>query len=166
MKQYLEAGVVATTHGIRGEIKINPWSDGPEFLKRFSRVFIEGKEYKLSSARAHKSQTLVKLEGIDDVDQAMRLRGKVVSICRGDVELEAGTYFVQDLIGLAVFDRRTQTTVGKLCEVLNLPAGDVYVVRDGERESMIPVNPVFVKEPDLENGVIYVETIKGMLGNE
>ena len=56
--------------------------------------------------------------------------------------------------------------MGKLCEVLNLPAGDVYVVRDGERESMIPVNPVFVKETDLENGVIYVETIKGMLGNE
>lgn len=166
MKQYLEAGVVATTHGVRGEIKVTPWSDGPEFLKRFSRVFIDGREYKLLSARVHKSQTLLLLEGVSDVDQAMRLRGKMVSICRDDVKLEEGTYFVQDLIGLQVYDRRTQAVIGKLAEVLNLPAGDVYVIRDGERESMIPVNPVFIKETDLEKSLIYVETIKGMLGDD
>lgn len=166
MKQYLEAGVVATTHGVRGEIKVNPWSDGPEFLKRFSRVFINGHEYRLLSARAHKSQTLIQLEGVCDVDQAMRLRGKVVYICRDDIKLEEGTYFVQDLIGFQVYDWRTQAVIGKLEEVLNLPAGDVYVIRAGERECMIPVNPVFVKETDLENAVLYVETIKGMLGDD
>lgn len=166
MKQYLEAGVVATTHGVRGEIKINPWSDGPDFLKKFSRVFIGGREYRLLSARAHKSQTLLQLEGVTDVDQAMRFRGKVVSICREDITLEEGKYFVQDLVGLQVFDRRTQAFIGRLHEVLNMPAGDVYVIHDGEREYMIPVNPVFVKEMDMENGVIYVETIRGMLSDD
>ena len=166
MKQYLEAGVIASTHGVHGEMKLNPWSDGPAFLKQFSRVFIDGKEYKLLAARPQKSQTIVKLEGIDDIDAAMRYKGKVVSIAREDAKLEDGKYFVQDLIGLKVYDRRTQAEIGKLHEVLNLPAGDVYVVRDGEQEAMIPVNPVFIKETDLEKGVIEVETIKGMLGNE
>lgn len=166
MKKYLEAGVIASTHGVHGEMKLNPWSDGPAFLKQFSRVFIDGKEYKLLSARPQKSQTIVKLEGIDDIDAAMRYKGRVVSIDRADAKLEEGTYFVQDLIGLSVYDRRTQTGIGRLAEVLNLPAGDVYVVRDGEKEAMIPVNPVFIKETDLEKGVIEVETIKGMLENE
>ena len=166
MKQYLEAGVVATTHGVRGEIKVNPWSDSPEFLKRFSRVFIDGRAYKLLSARAHKSQTLIQLEGVCDVDQAMRLRGKIVSICRDDIALEEGTYFVQDIIGLQVYDLRTQTVIGAVRDVLTLPAGDVYVIGDDKRESMIPVNPVFIKQTDLEKGIITVETIKGMLENE
>ena len=166
MKKYLEAGVIASTHGVHGEMKLNPWSDGPAFLKQFSRVFIDGKEYTLLAARPQKSQTIVKLEGIDDIDAAMRYKGKVVSIAREDAKLEEGTYFVQDLIGLTVYDRRTQAKIGKLHEVLNLPAGDVYVVRDGETEAMIPVNPVFIKHTDLEKGVIEVETIKGMLGNE
>jgi len=166
MKQYLEAGVIAATHGVHGEMKLNPWSDGPAFLKQFSRVFIDGKEYKLLSARPQKSQTIVKLEGVDDIDAAMRFRSKVVSIDRADAKLEAGTYFVQDLIGLSVFDRRTQAVIGTLSEVLNLPAGDVYVVRDGEKECMIPVNPVFIKDTSLEKGVIEVETIKGMIEDE
>lgn len=166
MKKYLEAGVIASTHGVHGEMKLNPWSDGPAFLKQFSRVFIDGKEYKLLSARPQKSQTIVKLEGIDDIDAAMRYKGRVVSIDRADAKLEEGTYFVQDLIGLSVYDWRTQAGIGKLAEVLNLPAGDVYVVRDGEKEAMIPVNPVFIKATDLEKGMIEVETIKGMLENE
>ncbi len=166
MKDYLEAGVIASTHGVHGEMKLNPWSDGPAFLKQFSRVFIDGKEYRLLAARPQKSQTIVKLEGIDDIDAAMRYKGRVVSIARADAKLEEGTYFVQDLIGLTVYDRRTQTGIGRLDEVLNLPAGDVYVVRDGEKEAMIPVNPVFIKSTDLEKGVIEVETIKGMLDNE
>ena len=166
MKKYLEAGVIASTHGVHGEMKLNPWSDGPAFLKQFSRVFIDGKEYKLLSARPQKSQTIVKLEGIDDIDAAMRYKGRVVSIDRADAKLEEGKYFVQDLIGLSVYDRRTQAGIGKLAEVLNLPAGDVYVVRDGEKEAMIPVNPVFIKATDLEKGMIEVETIKGMLENE
>lgn len=166
MKQYLEAGVIATTHGVRGEMKLNPWSDSPDFLKKFSRVYIDGKEYKLLAARPQKSQTIIKIEGIDDIDQAMRYRGKVVKIDRADVTLEEGKYFVQDLIGLSVYDRRTEQTIGKLAEVLNLPASDVYLIRDGEREVMIPVNPVFIKETDMDAGIIYVETIKGMLGDE
>lgn len=166
MKKYLESGVIATTHGVRGEMKMQPWSDGPEFLQQFKRVFIDGREYKLLAARIQKSMNIIKLEGIDDIDQAIRYRGKIVSIDRDDIKLEEGTYFVQDLIGLSVYDRRTEKVIGKLREVNNLPAGDIYVVRDGEKDYLIPVNPVFVKETDMENGMIYVETIKGMLNDD
>ena len=166
MKQYLEAGVIATTHGVHGEMKMNPWSDGPEFLQQFKRVFIEGREYKLLAARIQKNMNLIKLEGIDDIDSAMHYRGKVVCIAREDVVLEEGKYFVQDLIGLEVYDLRTEKTVGKLKDVQTLPAGDIYVVRDGANEYLIPVNPVFVKGTDMEKGVITVDTIKGMLGDE
>ena len=166
MKQYLEAGVVATTHGGRGELKVYPWTDSPEFLRQFRRIYIDKREYAVESVRIQKSMNLVKLEGVDDVDQAMRFRGKVIFIDRDDAKLEEGKYFVQDLIGLTVYDLQTEKEIGKLKQVQTLPAGDIYIVRDGEKEYMIPVNPVFVKENDVEGGVIRVETIKGMLGDE
>lgn len=166
MKQYLETGKIVNTHALAGAVKIMPWSDEPAFLKGLPRVYIDGKEYRVQSASIQKGFVLMKLEGIDNVEAAMRLRDRIVYVNRDDVQLPEGRYFVQDIIGMTVHDLRGDRDIGTLQDVLNLPAGDVYAVKNGAAEYLIPANPVFVKNIDAETGVITVETIKGMTDDE
>lgn len=159
-KQYLEAGVIATTHGTKGELRIQPWCDGPEFLCRFDRIYIEGKEVKMVQASVHKSMVLCTLDGVQDINAAIALKGKVVFINRDDVEIEEGRYFVQDLIGLKVTDRN-HGYLGEITDVMTLPANNVYVVK-GVKSYMIPAVPAFVKKVDPDSGSVEVEIIEGM----
>lgn len=160
MEQYLEAGKIINTHGIKGEIKLEPWTDSAEFLKRFRTLYIDGKAVRVTSSRVHKDFLIAKLEGIDDVNAAMTLKNKVVYFDRGDAALGRGQYFLQDIIGAEVRDE-SGAVLGRLTEVLPLPAGNVYVVT-GEREIMIPAVPEFIKETDAKAGVIVVRLIDGM----
>ena len=91
--QYLEAGKIVNTHGIAGEVKIIPWADGPEFLLDFDTLYIGGKPMDVQRARVHKNCVLAKLAGIDDINEAMKLKEKVVSIHRDDAKLEEGAFF-------------------------------------------------------------------------
>ena len=156
----LEIGKIVGTHGVRGELRVEPWCDSPAFLAGFTAVFLRGTPYQVQSARTHKSLVLMKLEGVESVEAAQALRDSVLYIDRSDCALPEGRYFIRDLIGLAVFDGEER--VGTLYDVLNAPAHDVYVVRGGDGEHMIPAVPEFVKEVDLEQGVIRVALIEGM----
>ena len=148
------------THGVRGEVKIQPWADSPEFLKDFGTLYIDGAPVKVRSARVHKGCVIASLEDIDDVNGAMRLKGKLVSIDRRDAKLPEGGYFIQDIIGARVADENG-AEVGTLAEVLNLPGSDVYVVR-GEREILIPAVPQFILSRDIDAGVITVRMMEGL----
>ena len=159
-KQFLEAGRIVNTHGVRGEVKIQPWADSPEFLKDFGTLYIDGAPVKVRSARVHKGCVIASLEDIDDVNGAMRLKGKLVSIDRRDAKLPEGGYFIQDIIGARVVDENG-AEVGTLAEVLNLPGSDVYVVR-GEREILIPAVPQFILSRDIDAGVINVRMMEGL----
>jgi 16S rRNA processing protein RimM len=159
-KQYLEAGIITTTHGVKGAVRIQPWADTPEFLCDFERFFIDGKPVRVKSASVHKSVVLCYLEGVEDLESAIAMRGKTVYIDRDDFEVEEGRYLIQDLIGLRVFDLNLGE-IGSIVEVLTLPANDVYVVQ-GEKRYMIPVVPDFVKKVDLEKDLVEVEIIEGM----
>ena len=159
-KRYLEAGRIVNTHGVRGEVKIQPWADSPEFLRDFSRLYIDGRPYRLLSARVHKSSVIASLEGVDDVNAAMALRDKTVCIDRREARLPEGGYFIQDLIGAKVVTE-DGAELGTLAEVLNMPASDVYVVR-GEREILIPAVPQFIVSRDIDEGVITVRMMEGL----
>ena len=162
LKEYLEAGKIVGTFGILGEVRILPWSDSPEFLRGFSRVFIDGKEIKLKRTRVHKGMALALLEGFDNPEDAMVLKNKTVFIARADAVLPAGRVFVEDLIGLPVFDERLGRTIDTLEEIMNFPAGDVYRVRGEKGDILIPAVPAFLRSADPEKGEIRVETIEGM----
>ena len=90
-KQYLEAGRIVNTHGVRGEVKIEPWADDAAFLTRFRRFYLDGKPVAVRSCRVHKSMCIALLEGVDDVNAAMPLKGKVIFIDRDDAKLPKGT---------------------------------------------------------------------------
>lgn len=159
-KRYLEAGRIVNTHGVRGEVKIEPWADEAAFLTRFKRFYMDGRPVRVLSCRVHKSMCIASLEGVDDVNAAMALKGKVLCIDRDDARLPQGAVFIQDILGARVVDD-AGNDLGVLREVLPAPAASVYVVQ-GEREILIPDVPAFILDKDAERGVITVHLIEGM----
>lgn len=159
MERYLEAGKIVATHGVHGEIKVLPWADGPEFLLEFPHIYIDGTCYTVEQSRVHKTCTLLKLKGIQTVEQAAPLMQRTIHVDRTEIELEAGVHFIADLVGLRVLHNGEE--IGILQEVLSLPGNDVYVVR-GQQEHLIPVVHEFVEEPDFESGTVTVHLIEGM----
>lgn len=159
-KQFLEAGKIVGTHGVRGELKIQPWADSPAFLTEFDTLYVGGSPMAVRSARVHKHLVITHFADVTDMDTAVPLIGKIVEIDRADAPLPPGSFFIQDILGLPVVDEQGET-VGRLTEVLSLPAGDVYVVQ-GQREYLIPDVPAFILEKNLEAGLIRVRLIEGM----
>ena len=159
-ERFIEAGEVVNTHGVRGEVKIIPWTDSAEFLAAIRTLYIDGRAVKVRAARVHKGTVLAALEGVEDVNAAMRLKGRRVFIDRADAKLPEGGYFIQDIIGAEVVTEDGES-IGALAEVIDAPAGMIYVVR-GETEHLIPAVPEFVLHTDADNGVITVRLIEGM----
>ena len=168
MKQeFISVGTIVNAHGIRGEVKLNPVGFEPAFLAEFDRLFIGGKETEVLSARVHKSVVLLTLPGINDMDAALALKGREVSIYRDDVELPEGEYFDEELVGCVVVDDATGETVGKVNRVLNYPAHKVYEVRGEKGEYLIPAVPeVFIKSVDMEANTIRAFMMKGLGSHE
>ena len=157
---FIEAGRIVNTHGVNGEVKIEVWLDSPQFLRRCGRVFLNGTERKILSARAQKSFLIAKLEGVEDLNAAMALKGREIAIAREDAPLPKGGYFIRGILGASVRDEQGNE-IGKLTDVLERPASDIYVVQ-GETEHLIPAVPAFILHTDPEAGVITVHLIEGM----
>ena len=160
MKEFLDCGQIVNTHGIRGEVRIVPWADSPDFLCQFSTLYLDGAPRRVLSSRVHKGSVIAKLDGVDTVEAAMLLRDKTVQIRRADAKLRSGTFFLADIIGLKVLDEAGQT-LGTLKEVLSPSVQQVYVI-EGEREFLIPAVPEFVLETNIEGGYLKVRLIEGM----
>ena len=167
MKQeMIPVGTIVNAHGIRGEVKLNPVGFDPEFLAEFDRFSIGGRETEVRSARVHKSVVLLTLPGVEDMDAALALKGKSVSIYAEDVELPEGEYFDVELEGCTVVDDATGKELGTLKRVLHYPAHKVYEVK-GEREYLIPAVPgVFIASVDIDAGVVRVHMMKGLATDE
>ena len=159
--QFLEAGEIVTTHGVRGEMKVLPWADGPDFLTEFNRVRIGGMEYKVESCRIQKSCNLLKLRGIDTMEDAQAMRGKVVEVYRQDAP--EGLIFAAELMGMEVI--ADGQSIGKITDVLDYPGNKVYVVK-GIHTYMIPAVKAFVLSTDVENNLMQVHLIEGMRTDE
>ena len=159
--EYLEAGEIVNTHGVRGEVKIVPWTDTPGFLAGFKHLYIDGSKVCVESARVHKGCVIAALEGVTGVDRAAKMKHKVVCIDRADAKLEEGVHFVADLIGLRAIDAESGVELGSVEDVLKLPSGEVYVIH-GEREILVPAVPEFVIEKNPEAGYIRLRLIEGM----
>ncbi len=158
--EFIEAGKIVNTHSVYGEIKVQPWSDSLDFLCDFDVIYIDKKPFEIERARVHKNCVLIKLKGINSINEAEVFRNKLICVDKDEVELSDGEYFIADLEGLKVIDVNLGE-LGELAEVFSLPSNDVYVVR-GKDEYMIPAVAEFIDSVDLENGIVYVATIPGM----
>ncbi len=160
MKEYVEAGRIVNTHGVNGEVKIEVWLDSPEYFRSFKRLYLNGAEKKILSARVHKSFVIARLDGVEDLNAAMALKGKTVEILRADAHLKEGEFFVQDILGFRVVDERG-TEIGRLVDAEETPASMIYVVK-GEKEHLIPAVREFILSIDAEREEIRVHLIEGM----
>ena len=158
---YIEAGEIVNTHGVRGEVKVLCWLDAPEMLCEFDRCRIAGKDYEMESVRVQKTCNLVKLSGVDTMEAAQKLRGKVLELYREDIDDEV--IFAAELVGVEVY--ADGQCIGTVREVLDYPGNSVYVVR-GEYEYMIPAVKQFILSTDMEKNVMEVRLIEGMRSDE
>ena len=158
--QYIEAGEIVSTHGVRGEMKVLPWLDSPEDLCDFDRVRVGDKEYEVESCRVQKTCNLLKLAGVDTMEEAQAMRGKTVMLYREDIDPDV--IFASELIGVKVFCDGEQ--IGSITEVLDYPGNKVYVVK-GQKEYMIPAVKAFILDTDMESETMQVRLIEGMETN-
>ena len=159
--EFIEAGEIVNVHGLRGEVKVLCWLDDPEMLCEFDRCRIAGKEYEMEQVRVQKTCNLVKLEGIDTVEEAQKLRGKTVELFREDIDEEV--IVAAELIGMEVF--ADGEMIGKIKEVLSYPGNSVYVVK-GKYEYMIPAVSQFILDTDMEGNTMQVKLLEGMRSDE
>ncbi len=159
--QFIEAGEIVTTHGVKGEVKVLCWLDDPEMLCEFDRCRIAGKDYTIEQCRVQKTCNLVKLSGVDTMEAAQSMRGKAVELYREDIDDEV--IFAAELIGVEVFS--DGVSIGKIKDVLDYPGNSVYVVK-GEHEYMIPAVNQFILSTDVDGNRMDVKLIEGMRTDE
>ena len=159
--QFIEAGEIVTTHGLKGEMKVLTWLDDPEMLCEFDRCRISGKEYNIETCRVQKTCNLLKVEGIDTMEAAQAMRGKTVELYREDIDDEV--IFAAELHGVEVF--ADGKNIGKIVDVLDYPGNSVYVVK-GKYEYMIPAVSAFILSTDVEGNRMEVKLIEGMGSDE
>ncbi len=164
LQQYLEVGKVTNVHGLMGEVKVQPWADSPDFLCQFKTLYVDDAHWpiQVERARVHKNMVIMKFEGPSDVPSALSLRNAILYIDRADVNLPEGTFFLADIHGLEVRDAATGEVLGKIADVLTLPANNVYVVKGGAREMMVPAVPQFIAETNIAGGFIRVNMMEGL----
>ena len=162
---FLEAGRVVGTHGVRGELRVEPWCASARFLTGFSEFYWDGgrEKVKVVSSRPHKSLLLLKLEGVDTVEAADALRGRVLWLARKDAALPEGRYFVQDILGLSAVDADSGRVYGKVTDVFPTGANDVYQVTDGDgKEYLVPAIRDVVVRVDPDEGVLELRPMRGI----
>lgn len=155
MQDKIVIGEVLKPQGVRGEIKLRPLLDDAGIVKQLRRVYIDGREYKVLSARHDAAAAYLALAGVADRDAAELLRGKQAEALRADVPApEEGRYYIVDIVGCAVFTDAGER-LGEIADVL--PAHtDVYVLTDGEAEYLFPAADGVILDVDVENKRITV----------
>ena len=171
IKQYLEIGQIVSTHGIKGELRVQPWCDSPEFMKKFKTLYFDkdGKTAKkVLSCRPHGNIVILSLEGIDSVEKAQALRNTVLFMNRDDAGLKEGQYYIQDLLDCTVIDADNEEKVyGVLSDVSQTGANDVWHITDKDKnEYLIPAIPPVVIDTDVVSGVIKIRPLKGIFDDE
>ena len=163
MKKLIEIGKIVNTHGLKGEVKIIPWLDYPEIFDMFSKVYTSiDKAYKVKNVRYQKSNIIAKLEGIDDIESAEKIKNSVLYAEKSLFDnLPEGTYLIADIIGLSVYEG--ETFYGKVKDVFSTGSNDVYVVENEEKQILLPIIPDVLQKVDIEGGRIDVKIPLGLL---
>lgn len=167
-KEYLEAGKIVNIHGIRGEVKIMPYCDSPELLCEFDRLFLGKslKEIYIQRSRVQKNMVICKIEGIDSPEQAEKLRNQMLYMHRDDLELDENTYFIQDLIGITVKDADTGEIYGTIDDVLQTGANDVYSIKNGNKNYLVPAIADVVVYTDIDSGIMTIRVPEGLFDED
>ncbi|MBE7045001.1 MAG: ribosome maturation factor RimM [Ruminococcaceae bacterium] len=163
----IEVGKIINTHGLRGEVKVMPWTDTPDVFEDLERVFIKNrqgeKELTIRNIKYQKNNLIIKFAELERIEEAELLKNSILLADREDLgELPEGVYYITDLIGLCVVNEE-ENKIGTLSDVLQTGANDVYVVkREGAKDFLIPVIDGVVLSVDLEAKKVTVRLMEGL----
>ncbi len=169
MKKFLECGKVVTTHGVRGEVKVLPWTDTPDVLCDFKVLYLKNGavSLKVLSSRVQKNTVLIKFEGYDLIEKSRELIGSVLFADRNDFNLTDGAVFIQDLIGLDVIDIDTDKNYGKITDVSPTGANDVFHIKGSDgKMRYLPHIKSMVIDIDLEKGIVLARPLEGLFDED
>lgn len=169
MKQYLEVGKLNNTHGIKGELKLTLWCDDIDYLKQFKTLYLDDKGKKavnVISVRPQKNLAIIRLEGVDTIEKAEELKGKLLYCNRDDAEIDEDANYIADIIGCYVVDIDTEEEYGKVVDVLNYGSCDIYDTESWGKHTLIPATPDIVKEINTEYQVIRIKKMKGLFDED
>ncbi|WP_123054071.1 ribosome maturation factor RimM [Clostridium sp. JN-1] len=156
MKKFLAIGQIINTHGINGEVKVYPLTDDIKRFKNLKKVYIDGEENKVVSCKVQPKVVILKIEGIDSIDEAIKYKQKYIEVPREDaVKLQEGSYFIADIIGCDVIDENG-IEYGKVADVIQTKNNDVYWIKEG-KELLIPALKNIVVNIDVENKKITIK---------
>lgn len=165
MKNLIEIGKIVNTHGIKGELKIQSWCDSPDMLLDINKFYLEDEKTILEpiSARIHQNNVLMLFKGIEDMNAAERLKNRVLLADKKNFKLEKNTFFIDDLIGISVFDADNEKLYGKLIDILQTGANDVYIIKDDlGKEYLVPAIKECIIETNIEQGIMKIRPLKGL----
>lgn len=165
--RYLETGKIVGTHGLKGEVRVHPWCDSPDFITQFDRLYLDqdGNFINITASRVHSNVVLMKIEGVQTIEQAEKFRNKILFIDREDVNLGGETHFIQDLIGCKVYDADSNELLGEITDVTKTGANDVWHIKKSNKEYLVPAIDDVVIKVDTDNGIIIIRPLKGIFDN-
>ncbi len=164
----LEIGQIVNTFGIKGMVKVKPFTDDIRRFDELKAVYVEKNgnqtEFEIEEVKYHKDMVLIKFKGIDKVEQAEMLRNSYLTVSRDSVEkLEEGRYYIVDLLGLEVYTDE-QILLGTLEDIFNTGSNDIYVVKDKQgKQILLPAIQDVIKQIDIENKKIIVHLLPGLI---
>ena len=164
IKEYLEIGKITSTHGIKGEVRVQP-----EFMKKFKTLYFDKKGEKpvSVSCRPNGNMVIMKMQGVDTVEEASKYREKILYMKSSDAKLPEGTWFIQELIDCKVVDADDENiSYGILSDVSETGANDVWHITKDGKEYLIPAIPSVVISTDVVEGIIKIRPLKGIFDNE
>lgn len=168
MQEFLEIGQIVNTFGIKGMVKVKPFTDNINRFDNLKNIYVENhknrKQYEIEEVKYHKDMVLIKFKGVDKVEEAENLRNSYLKVNRKDEpELEEGTYYIVDLLGLNVYSDEGNL-LGKLDDIFNNGSSDIYVVKDESgKQLLLPAISDVIKEINLEESKIVVHILKGLI---
>lgn len=162
-KEFLESGKIVGTHGIRGAMRFQPWSDDADFLSGIRTVFLPDKTpLKIKSVKPHGNIALLEIKGVNSIEDAEKLRNKTLLVRRSDADIPEGRYFIEELVSSQVYDKKTGVLLGVLSDVSKTGANDVWHIKKGEKEYLVPAIESVVCSVDIENGKVVIDPMEGI----
>ena len=163
MNKLLQAGKICNTHGVKGFVKVIPWTDYPEVFEGFSHIFVEEKKYDIEKVSYKKASVLLKLSGVDTVSDAEKLKDKTIYCTKEELgDLPQDTYFVADLLGCFVYNN--DILIGKLKDIISTGSADVYEIEDESRKCIyLPAIKENILSIDITGKRIEVSIPEGLL---
>ena len=167
MSERIEIGKIVNTHSLKGEVKVTPWCDDEGVFDTLKFVYTTDAKLQITAARPHKNSVIVKFVGIDHIDEAQKLRDKILYAEKSDLkELPTNTYYIKDLLNMNVFDAN-DNNLGIVVDCFPTGSNDVYVVKNEEgKQILLPAIKQVIKKIDVENKRMTVELMEGLLGDE